>query len=362
MSGPDRSPPEREPRMRSSPEFDLIARVRERMEATLAGSASAATVRIGIGDDAAVIAPRPGCGASATSVDALVDGIGFRRRWCPPAAVGRKALGAALSDLAAMGASPGEAYVWLGVPDDFSADDCLELCDGLAGLAERHGVAVLGGDLTAAPVLAVSVTAVGYAEAPEALVGRAGARVGDALCATGAFGAAAAGLMLLEHPELGDGLAPELRAAAVAAQLAPRPVLAAGRALAAGGARAMIDVSDGLGADAEHLAAASGLGIEIELDRVPVAPAVVEVAAAAGRDPRELVVSGGEDYELLCAVPRVALAECSAAAARAGSALAEIGRFVTGGSVRLRLPGGRSVPVEGHDHLRHRQVGPGHDR
>ena len=88
-------------------------------------------------------------GATATSVDALVDGVGFRRRWCPPRAVGRKALAAALSDLAAMGAEPGEAYVWLGVPADFDRRGCLELCDGLAELAGRDGVAVLGGDLTA---------------------------------------------------------------------------------------------------------------------------------------------------------------------------------------------------------------------
>ena len=171
---------------------------------------------------------------------------------------------------------------------------------------------------------------------------------------TGAFGAAAAGLMLLEHPRLREDLDPALRDACVRRQLDPEPLLACGAALAASGARAMIDVSDGLGADAEHLAAASELGIEIEVDRVPVAAGVAEVAAAAGRDADELAVAGGEDYELLCAVPRVALSECAAAAKRNGSTLTEIGRFVAGGSVRLRLPGGRSVPASGHDHLRFR--------
>lgn len=343
-----------QPRMRSSPEFDLIARVRERMQATVRASASASALRVGIGDDAAVTVPLPGRGASATSVDAIVDGFGFRRRWCPPGAVGRKALGAALSDLAAMGAGPGEAYVWLGMPEDFGADDALELCDGLAGLAERHGVAILGGDVTRAPALAVSVTAVGYASGPERLVGRGGAREGDALCATGSFGGAAAGLMLLEHPLMESEVAPLVRDACVARQLDPEPLLACGAALAAAGARAMIDVSDGLGADAGHLAAASGLGIEIELERVPVAVGVAEVAEAAGRDHAELVVSGGEDYELLCAVPRLALADCVAAVKECDKRLTEIGRFTDGGPVRVRLPGGRSVPAEGHDHLRPR--------
>lgn len=344
-------PPE-EPAMGGSPEFDLIAAIRERMEATLAGRGPGAVeVRIGIGDDAAVTVPG---GATATTVDALVDGIGFRRRWCPPRAVGRKALGAALSDLAAMGANPGEAYVWLGVPDDFDVHSCLEVADGIAELAVECGVAVLGGDVTRAGELALAVTAVGHADRAEHLLGRSGAEVGFALCATGSFGAAAAGLMLLEHDELGAELPDSIRLAAIERQLGPRPQLAAGRALAAGGARAMIDVSDGLGADAGHLAAASGLGIEIEVERVPVGVGVREVAAAAGRDPLELVTSGGEDYELLCAVPRAALAEAAAAVASSGSTLTEIGRFVSTGSVRLRLSGGRSVPASGHDHLRPR--------
>jgi thiamine-monophosphate kinase len=336
--------------MRSSPEFDLIAAIRDRLAATVTGSSAA--VRVGSGDDAAVVAPPPG--DRAVTVDAIVDGGAFRRRWCPPRAVGRKAIGAALSDLAAMGAEADEAYVWLGAPEDFGADACLELCDGLAEIAERFGVAVLGGDVTRAPALAVSVTAIGHAAPGRPLLGRAGAGDGDALCATGSFGGAAAGLMLLEHADLAAEVDPELAERARARQLAPEPRLAAGAAIAGAGGKAMIDVSDGLGADAEHLAAASGVGIEIELDRVPVAAGVAEAAAAAGRDPAELVAAGGEDYELLCAVPRGALAACAAAVAETGCALTEIGRFVPGSSVRIRLPGGRSVPPGGHDHLRSR--------
>src|SRR5690349_18470000 len=171
------------------------------------------------------------------------------------------------------------------LPIYFGGDDCLALCDGLAEVAERFGVAVLGGDITRAPALAVSVTAVGHGSPGRPLLGRRGAEDGDALCATGSLGGAAAGLMLLEHPGLGDEIEPAAAEAATARQLAPEPRLAAGAAIAAAGGTAMIDVSDGLGADAGHLAAASGLGIEIELDRVPIAAGVREVAAAAGRHP-----------------------------------------------------------------------------
>jgi thiamine-monophosphate kinase len=333
--------------MRSSPEFDLIAALRDR----LGGTAGRPEVRIGIGDDAAVIA-EPGGGGRAVSIDAIVDGVAFRRSWCPPRAIGRKAAGAALSDLAAMGAEPTELYVWVGVPEDFPRDDALELCDGLAELAELSGAAVLGGDLTASAVLSVAVTAIGRTPAPGDMVGRAGVEPGDAVCVTGSLGGAAAGLMLLEHPELADGIPGAVAGAARARQLEPHPQIAAGRALAAAGASAMVDVSDGLGAEAEHLAAASGVGIEIEVDRVPAGIGVAEVAAAAGRDATELVVSGGEDYELLCAMPRARLAECADAVAAAGAELTEIGRALPGAAVRLRLPGGRSVRPGGHDHFR----------
>jgi thiamine-monophosphate kinase len=330
--------------MRNSPEFDLIGAIRDRL-----GARDRDDVRIGIGDDAAVV--DEGGGARAVTVDAIVDGVAFRRSWCPPRSIGRKAAGAALSDLAAMGAAPSELYVWVGLPEDFGREQALELCDGLADLAELSGAVLLGGDLTASPVLAVAVTAIGRTADPRRMIGRSGAAPGEAICVTGTLGGAAAGLMLLEHPELVDEVPPDAAAAATERQLSPTPRLAAGRALAAAGATAMIDVSDGLGADAEHLAAASGVGIEIEVATVPVAAGVAEAAAAGGRDATEFVIAGGEDYELLCSVPRAALAECRAAVAAAGTELAEIGRADPGSSVRLRLPGGRSVPASGHDHL-----------
>jgi len=329
--------------MRSSPEFELIAAIRDRL-----GSPAGGRLRVGIGDDAAVTVPG---GATATTIDAVVDGVHFRRRDAPPEAIGRKALAAALSDLAAMGAEPGEAYVWLGRPEDLGRDEILAICDGLAAAAREAGVVVAGGDLTGSPVLALTVAAVGHADAPGSFVGRAGAQAGDAVCVTGALGGAAAGLMLLENPRLGEGLDPGLADGLRRRQLAPSPRLAAGRALAAGGASAMIDLSDGLGADTEHLAVASRVGVEIEMERVPLAPGVAELAAGAGRDRFELAV-GGEDYELLCAVPRSRLAAATGGVEAAGGTLTEIGVAVDVPGVRLRLRGGRSLPVDGHDHLR----------
>jgi len=340
-----------EPSMRASPEFDLIAEIRDRLARAGAGSGADAPrrIRLGSGDDAAITVPG---GATATTIDAVVDGVHFRSGWCPPHSVGRKAMATALSDLAAMGAEPGEAYVWLGRPPWLDPEGVLELCDGLAAVAAASGMAIAGGDLTAASELAVSVTAVGHADSPTDFVQRSGGEPGDALCVTGALGGAAAGLMLLEHPDFGgEEISAEADVAACTRQLDPRPRIEAGRLLAAAGAKAMIDVSDGLGADAEHLAEASGVAIEIELDRVPLATGVDEIAAAAGRDVYELA-AGGEDYELLVVLPRAGLDRAAAALEPGGVPLTEIGRIGSGRGVRLRLPGGRSLPLTGHDQLR----------
>jgi thiamine-monophosphate kinase len=156
--------PTRPSGMRDSPEFNLIAAIRDRLaECGAAPAEDPGRVRLGPGDDAAITMPG---GATATSVDAVVDGVHFRSEWCPPMSVGRKAMAAALSDLAAMGAAAGEAYVWLGRPDWLDDEGVLDLCDGLAVAAARDGVVVAGGDLTRASELAVSVTVVGHSHSP----------------------------------------------------------------------------------------------------------------------------------------------------------------------------------------------------
>jgi thiamine-monophosphate kinase len=331
-------------------EFELISRLVESMEGARSGRPSnwGAPVAVGSGDDAAVTVP---AGATVTSVDALVEGVHFRRDAWPLASVGRKALGAALSDLAAMGAAPGEAYVLLGVPDDLDEDGCGELAAGLGDAAARHAVTVLGGDVTRSPVLVLGITVVGHAPSADRLVLRSGARSGDVVAVTGELGGAAAGLTLLERPELAEGLPGDLADALRQRQLEPEPRLDAGRALAGAGATAMIDLSDGLGGDAGHLAAASQVRVGVELALLPVQEGVGAVAAATGADSHELATTRGEDYELLVTLPPDRFDLAGDAVARSGTALTRIGSVLEGDGVVLRGPDGAERDASGFDQL-----------
>lgn len=324
-------------------EFELLAKLRERLPQ--AGS----RVWLGSGDDAAVTVPG---GATATSVDAIVEGVHFRREEAGLQTIGRKALATALSDLAAMGAEAGEAYVVLGAPSAFDEDDFLELLDGLLALASETGTTLAGGDVTRAPVLTLAVTVVGHAPTPEQLVTRAGAEPGDLLVLTGEIGAAAAGRLLLEDLALSSAIPEPTAERLRARQLDPMPRLRSGQALAAAGARAMIDLSDGLGGDAGHLARAGGVCLRIEASSLPLAGGVAETAAAAGQDPLRLAVAGGEDYELLAALPADRLGEASNRLGEAAeTTLTPIGEVRSGEGVEIRLPGGGRLEAEGYDHF-----------
>jgi thiamine-monophosphate kinase len=327
-------------------EFELIAKLRERLPAT------GPRLHLGSGDDAAVTVPG---GATATSVDAIVEGVHFRRGDGRSLRdVGAKALATALSDLAAMGAEPGEAYVVLGIPADAGEDELLELADGLAEVAAATGTAVAGGDVTRAPALTLAVTVVGHAPDAESFVPRGGAKPGDLLVLTGAIGGAAAGLLLLERPELAAAVSPETAATLRRRQLRPRARLRSGAALAAAGARAMIDLSDGLAADAGHMAEASAVSLRIEAATLPLAPGVAEVAVAAARNSLELAASGGEDYELLAALPPERLDAASTKVEKAGeTTLTPIGVAVdaSASGVEIRLPEGEILRTAGFDHL-----------
>lgn len=318
----------------------LIAAVTERL-----GGPGGGRVLCGPGDDAAVV--RPG-GVEVVSVDLVAEGVHFERTTHSARDVGHKALGAALSDVAAMAALPGEAYVGLALPPGTPEGWALELVDGIEELARRTGVSVAGGDVVSAATLVVSVTVTGWAEGPERLVTRRGARAGHIVGVTGRLGGSSAGLLLLEGASV--GLDDRVRDALISRHRRPEPRLRAGRALAEAGAGALIDVSDGVATDAEHLSRESGVALVLDLPALPRAAGVDEVAEAVGRDPSELAATGGEDYELLFTGPPEHREAFEETGVRTGAPVSWLGRVEEGEGARLLDGGGRALKLAGYEH------------
>ena len=293
----------------------------------------------GVGGDCALIPA--GDGQLAVSVDLSVEGTHFRTEWLSLEEIGWRAAAGALSDLAAAGAEAVGILASIGVPRGAPASAVTTLMDGVGAAAASVGGVVLGGDLAAAPTWLVDVTVIGRVERP---VTRGGARPGDGVWVSGRLGAARAALDALVRGATPD---PEAREAFAK----PRPRLGLGRALSRLGVTAMIDLSDGLGGDAGHLAAASACAIEIDLGLVPIGPGVVEEAARRSDPPAVYAAAGGEDYELLFTLPEAAsLERVRAVATATGVPVTRIGRVGEGGGVHLRLDG-REQEIHGFDHF-----------
>jgi thiamine-monophosphate kinase len=225
----------------------------------------------------------------------LVEGVHFRLDWSTPQQVGRKAVAANLADVAAMGAVPTALVVGLAVPGRTPISTVDGLAAGMWAEVAQAGAGIVGGDVVSSEQLVVSVTALGDLQG-RAPVTRSGARPGNVLGLCGRLGWSAAGLALLRQ-----GFRSPL--AMIAAHCAPEPPYGAGPQAASAGSTAMIDISDGLLADAGHVAEASGVGIDIDSAALPVASQLVEVASALGADARHWVLTGGEDHALLASFP-----------------------------------------------------------
>lgn len=280
------------------------------------------SVAHGIGDDAAILTVPPGQHL-VVSTDATVEDVHFRRGWLSTRDIGARATVAALSDLAAMGAHAMSILVSLIVPEHWR-DELLELASGIKHVAISSGATIVGGNIARGATFSLTLTVIGHAPVP---VKRTGARLGDVLYVTGRLGGPQAAVAAYER---GDNPPPW----AIDRFAAPVARLSEGQWLAHHGAHAMIDVSDGIASDSQHLAAANGLSVVIEADRLPRFPSVTANEA----------IAGGEEYELL-----VALAEGDAE------------RIATEFAAQFRLPFTRVGHFTGLNSPSRVELGGGHD-
>jgi thiamine-monophosphate kinase len=326
-------------------ERDLVARIERHLPP------APDWLLVGIGDDAAVVEPERNR-VEVLSVDALVEGVHFDRAFVPPDAIGHRALAVNLSDLAAMGAEPRGLLLSLALPPHLDVHAFDELIGGFADLADRVGAPLVGGNITRSPgPLVVDVTAIGSAH-PRQVLTRSGGRPGHELYLTGAIGAAAAGLemLLADRTEVGPDSA---AAACLERHRRPEPRLHFGIQVSRNrAASACVDLSDGLADAVRQLAAAGGTGAALESSAVPVHAGAAAWTASLGQDPLLSALSGGEDYELLFAVPSKRRAAFLAVARRAGKLpVTRVGRLTAEPGCWLEAAGRRDPLPEGFVHF-----------
>ena len=332
--------------MQSPPlgEFALIAQL-----AQVFGPAPPGVVQ-GIGDDCAVLALNPEQYLLWT-IDSLIEGIHFDLAYMSLKQLGRKALAVNLSDIAAMGGEPQYALLSIGWPPDRELNGALEVAAGLQEIADQYAVRLIGGDTVRSPAgLMLGLTVLGSIR-PEELLCRHGAQVGNLIYVTGPLGEAAAGLEVLRR---GIALSPELEATVLGAFLDPQPQLPAGRCLAQNHlATALIDLSDGVASDLFHICTRSRVGARLHALQMPISAALSQVAARLHRDPLDLALKGGEDYQLLFTAPphqESRLRQCFQAA-NLPPPLA-IGQIIAGDRVYLETQEGlRDISGAGFDHF-----------
>ena len=334
-------------------EFGLIERLRPFI------AREDPTVRIGIGDDAAVVFyTRP----VAMTADALVEGVHFRADLIDMRSTGYKALAASLSDLAAIGAHPRHALVTLALPRTQEVEPLLELYAGLGEAGRMHGATVVGGDVVATDgplVVAVSMTGELAGERP---LLRSGAMPGDAVFVTGDLGGAGAYVHWRTHAGCG-GLTEEDAHWLRLRHQRPAPQLAAGAALAqSGDCHALNDVSDGLSSELHEIAAASGVRLVVTAERLPTLPAVRHYCRLAGLSPVDFALGGGEDYQLVGTLPYAAAGPMLSSMQGLGVRVTVIGRVEAGAPGVDLIAGGRRDELArgGYDHFR--PVGEGSPR
>lgn len=280
-------------RLKDLGELELIEKIRG-----LVGQPTERVV-VGLGDDAALVTAGTGL-LSVLTTDSVVEDVHFRMALIDPVDLGYKALAAAVSDIAAMAGRPRYAVVSLALNGETTLAFVEALYSGFRSGADTFGLDLVGGDTSASEKAVINVTVLGEV-APDRYCLRSAAKPGDTLAVSGSLGAAAAGLELTLHPDV--SVSPGDRARLIKAHHRPRPRVKEAATAAASGVRAIEDISDGLATEVFHLCTESKTGAEVWEKRLPLAPGVADVALALERTPGQMALFGGEDYELVMAVP-----------------------------------------------------------